>query len=193
MGYVTGNTIKELREKKRYTQKQLAELLNVSDKTISKWETGKGLPDVGIIAELATTLGISLAELLTGEYVENRNRSGNMKKVAFYVCPVCGNVIQATGNGSYSCCGILLPELEVEDANPDHDINVEIVDSEYYVSVKHEMSKGHYISFLAYVTSNQVQLIKLYPEQCAEGRFTKRGHGILYAYCNRHGLYRKIV
>lgn len=193
MGYVTGNTIKELREKKRYTQKQLAELLNVSDKTISKWETGKGLPDVGIIAELAATLGISLAELLTGEYVENRNRSGNMKKVAFYVCPVCGNVIQATGNGSYSCCGILLPELEVEDANPDHDIKVEIVDSEYYVSVKHEMSKGHYISFLAYVTSNQVQLIKLYPEQCAEGRFTKRGHGILYAYCNRHGLYRKIV
>lgn len=193
MGYVTGNTIKELREKKRYTQKQLAELLNVSDKTISKWETGKGLPDVGIIAELAATLGISLAELLTGEYVENRNRSGNMKKVAFYVCPVCGNVIQATGNGSYSCCGILLPELEVEDANPEHDINVEIIDSEYYVSVKHEMSKGHYISFLAYVTSNQVQLIKLYPEQCAEGRFTKRGHGILYAYCNRHGLYRKIV
>lgn len=193
MGYVTGKTIKELREKKRYTQKQLAELLNVSDKTISKWETGKGLPDVGIIAELAATLGISLTELLTGEYAENRNRSGNMKKVAFYVCPVCGNVIQATGNGSYSCCGILLPELEVEDANPEHDINVEIIDSEYYISMQHEMSKGHYISFLVYVTSNQVQLIKLYPEQCAEGRFTKRGHGIVYAYCNRHGLYRKIV
>lgn len=193
MSYVTGNTIKELREKKGCTQKQLALVLGVSDKTISKWETGKGLPDVGIIAELATSLNVSLAELLAGEYVENKNRSGNMKKVSFYVCPVCGNVIQATGVGAYSCCGILLPVLEAEEAGQQHDINVEDTDGEYYVSMRHDMNKSHYVSFLAYVTVNHIQLIKLYPEQNTEGRFTKRGHGILYAYCNRHGFYKKNV
>lgn len=193
MSYVTGNTIKELREKKGYTQRQLAEILCVSDKTISKWETGKGLPDVGIIGELASSLGVSLAELLTGEYTENKNRSANMKKMAFYVCPVCGNVIQAAGNGSYSCCGILLPELETEEPDEEHTMQVEVVDGEYFVSIPHEMSKSHYISFLCYATSSCVQTVKLYPEQGAEDRFTRRGHGVLYAYCNRHGLYKKLI
>lgn len=193
MNYVTGKVIKELREKKNLTQKQLGNLLGVSDKTISKWETQKGLPDVGIITELAGFLGVSLAELLAGEYAENDNRSGNMKKVSFYVCPICGNVIQSIGRGSCSCCGILLPRLETEEIDGVHEIKIEEVDGEYYISVKHEMSKTHYISFFAYVTSDYGQIIKLYPEQNAECRFTKRGHGILYAYCNRHGLYKKLV
>ena len=59
MSYVTGNTIKTLREKHRITQKALAEKINVSDKTISKWETNKGLPDIGIVEELAKALGVS--------------------------------------------------------------------------------------------------------------------------------------
>jgi len=190
MNYVTGTTIKELREKQNLTQKQLADKLAVSDKTISKWETGKGLPDIGIITELALALGISLAELLAGEYAVNRNRAANMARLSFYVCPLCGNVIQAVGNGSYSCCGILLPELETEDADAMHTIRVGTVDHEYYVSLGHEMTKDHYISFFAYVTADGVQLIKLYPEQNAEARFTRRGHGYVYAYCNRHGLYK---
>lgn len=193
MSYVTGNIIKELREKKGYTQRQLADILLVSDKTISKWETGKGLPDVGTVSELAFALGVSLAELLTGEYAENRNRSSNMKKLSFYVCPVCGNIIQSVGNGSYSCCGILLPELETEEADEKHVLKIEEIDGEYYVSLAHEMSKNHYVSFFAYVTGSYVQMIKMYPEQNAECRFTKRGHGIIYAYCNRHGLYRRFI
>lgn len=193
MSYVTGSMIKELREKKQYTQKQLAEKLCVSDKTISKWETNKGLPDAGIIEELAATLGVSLAELFAGECRENKNRSGNMKKISFYVCPLCGNVIQAIGNGSFSCCGIVLPELEVEEESAEHIIQVEEIDNEYYVSINHEMSKTHYISFLAYVTADYAQMIKLYPEQNGAGRFTKRGHGFLYAYCNRDGLFKKII
>ena len=64
--YVTGSTIKALREKKKLTQKQLAELLAVSDKTISKWETQKGLPDITLINPLAETLGVSIGELLSG-------------------------------------------------------------------------------------------------------------------------------
>lgn len=189
MGYITGSIIKELREKRGMTQKQLSEQLGVSDKTISKWETERGLPDIGIIGELAEKLGVSLAELFTGEYTENSNRASNMRKTSFYVCPVCGNIIQSVGEGSYSCCGILLPKLEPEKAEKTHDIKLELIDGEYYVTMDHEMSKNHYISFLAYVTANRTDMVKLYPEQNAEARFTKRGHGTIYAYCNRHGLY----
>lgn len=193
MSYVTGNVIKELREQKHMTQKQLAEQLHVSDKTVSKWEVGRGLPDVELLVELASALGVSVAELLAGEYAVNGNRSGNMKKTVFYVCPVCGNIIQAAGEGAYSCCGIALPPLEPEHCDEEHEIRIEQIDNEYYVSMAHDMTKSHSISFFAYVTSNTVQLLKLYPEQNAEGRFARRGHGYVYAYCNRHGLFRTLL
>lgn len=189
MGYVTGNVIRELREKKKLTQKKLADQLQISDKTVSKWETNRGLPDIGLISDLAQALGVSVAELLMGEFIENSNRSGNMKKVEFYVCPVCGNVIQAIGRGSYSCCGIMLPVLEVEEDGENHRIQVEVIDNEYYVSLDHSMTKNHYISFFAYVTSNHLETNKLYPEQSAECRFAKRGHGFIYGFCNNHGLF----
>ena len=101
MSYVTGNTIRNLREKHGITQKKLAEIINVSDKTVSKWETNKGLPDIGIIEELAKALGVSVTELLTGDLKTNENVSGNMKKVQFYICPICGNIITAVGEGNY--------------------------------------------------------------------------------------------
>ncbi|BCN31021.1 helix-turn-helix domain-containing protein [Anaeromicropila herbilytica] len=190
MSYVTGKMIKELREKKSLTQKQLADQLQISDKAVSKWETDRGLPDIGLISNLAEALGVSVAELLLGEVTENQNRSANMKKMQFYICPVCGNVIQAIGNGSYSCCGIMLPAAEVEDNSKDHLLQVEVIDNEYYVHMEHPMAKDHYVSFIAYVTSNRSELIKLYPEQNIECRFAKRGHGYFYAYCNKDGLYR---
>lgn len=189
MNYITGNTIRSLREKKRITQKQLADVLSVSHKTVSKWETDKGLPDIGIVGELAEALGVSMAELLTGDIVTNQNRSANMQKSSFYVCPVCGNVIHAVGEGAFCCCGIALPKLESEEADGVHSPKVDIMDGEYYVSVDHGMTKDHYLSFFAYVSSNCVQIVKLYPEQTAECRFARRGHGSIYAYCNRHGLY----
>lgn len=193
MSYVTGQVIKELREKKKLTQKQLAGMLQISDKTISKWETDRGLPDIGLIGSLAKALGVSVAELLMGEVAENKNQSGNMKKVQFYVCPVCGNVIQAIGKGSYSCCGIMLPVAEVEEASEKHKIEVEVIDNEYYVHMEHPMTKDHYISFIAYITSNYSQMIKLYPEQNVECRLAKRGHGFIYVFCNIHGLFRFTV
>ncbi len=189
MNYITGNTIRTLREKKKMTQKQLADQLSVSDKTISKWETDKGLPDIGIVGELAEALGVSMAELLTGDIVTNQNRSSNIRKSSFYVCPVCGNVIQAVGEGAFSCCGIALPKLEAEEGDEQHSLKVDFVDGEYYVSIGHEMTKEHYISFFAYASSSCLQLVKLYPEQTAECRFARRGHGSIYAFCNRHGLY----
>ena len=192
MSYVTGKTIKELREKKKLTQRELAEPLQISDKAVSKWETGRGLPDIGIIEDLARVLGVSIAELLTGDCRENENMSGNMKKVHFYVCPVCGNVISSIGRGSFNCCGVLLPEQEPEKMD-DHSLVVETIDNEYLVTMDHAMTKAHYISFIAYVTSNDVEIIKLYPEQEISVRFRKKGHGYLYGYCNRHGMFKILI
>ena len=165
MNYVTGKTIRTLREAKNLTQKELAEKINVSDKTVSKWETDRGLPDIALIEDLCTALGISVPELLTGDVRQNENRSGNMNKTHFYVCPVCGNIVMSVGHGSFSCCGITLPELEAEICDEDHQLQVEIIDNEYFVTMDHPMSKKHYISFLAYITSDGSEIIKLYPEQ----------------------------
>lgn len=192
-GYVTGNTIKLLRESKGYTQKQLADIISVSDKTVSKWETGRGLPDISLIEPLAEALEVSVSELLTGNCVKNMNKSSNMKKMKFYVCPICGNIIQSTGEGAFSCCGVSLPVLEKEEPDEEHKIIVDKVENDYYVTIDHPMTKSHYISFIAYVTGDRVQTVKLYPEQNCECRFFIKGHGIIYAYCNKHGLYSKIV
>ena len=193
MGYVTGNTIKELREKKKYTQKELAERLKISDKAVSKWETNRGLPDIGIIEDLAKVLGVSIAELLTGDCREHENSAGNMKRTHFYVCPICGNIITSVGCGAVTCCGVLLPEQEPEKVEEGHQLVVETVDNEYSVTMAHPMTKIHYISFIAYVTSDAVEMVKLYPEQDISVRFRKKGHGFLYCYCNRHGMFRMLV
>ncbi len=190
--YVTGKIIKELREKQKLTQLELANIIGVSDKTVSKWETGKGLPDIALIENLASALKVSVIELMNGECITNQNKSGNMQKSKFYVCPICGNIIYSIGENVNSCCGINLPALEAEMEDEYHIINCELVENEYYISINHDMSKKHYISFIAYVTSDRCQIIKLYPEQNAEARVLKRGRGIIYAYCNNDGLFKKI-
>ena len=135
--------------------------------------------------------GISLIELMNGEPITNRNVSGNMLRCKFYVCPICGNVIHSTGNTVVSCCGVTLPALEPEEADDGHPVTLENVEDEQFVTVRHPMTKQHFISFLAFVTSDRIQLVKLYPEGNAQTRFQLRGMGYLYYYCNRHGLYRK--
>lgn len=188
--YVTGAVIRKLREENKMTQEMLAERLHVSAKAISKWETGRGLPDISLIEPLAKGLGISVLELLSGQDIRNSNKSANISRAKFYICPVCGNVIYAIGEAVISCCGITLPPAEAEDADEEHAISIETVEDEYYVSVDHSMEKDHYISFLAAVSYQGVRFVKLYPEGGAEARFKMDGIKTIYAYCNRHGLYR---
>ena len=188
--YVTGAVIRRLRENKQMTQEELAAKIHVSSKAVSKWETGKGLPDISLLESLAKALGISMIELFSGDAIQNRNRSANMTKTVFYVCPVCGNVICASGEAVISCCGIALPPLEPEEPDEEHAIRTEIAEDEYYVSVCHPMEKGHSITFMAAVSGQSVQLVKLYPEGSAEARFKIDRVQYLYAYCNRHGLFR---
>ena len=191
--YITGTTIKRLREAKGVTQTQLAEQIGVSDKAVSKWETAKGLPDITLIEPLAKALGVSVMELMSGDTVINKNISSNILRSKFYVCPVCGNVIRTTGNTVISCCGIALPPLEAEDADDAHGITVEKVEDEHFITVSHEMTKTHFISFIAYLTSDRVQFVKFYPEGNAETRLQLRGKGFLYIYCNKHGLMKKKI
>ena len=188
--YVTGSTIRQLREGRNLTQAELAQMIGVSSKTISKWETAKGLPDISLLQPLAQALGISVIELMNGEQITNRNVSANLLRGKFYVCPVCGNVIHSTGNALVSCCGITLPPLEAEEADEEHGITIENVEDEHFLTIHHPMTKQHFISFVAFVTCDRMQLVKLYPEGNAETRLQLRGMGYLYYYCNLHGLFR---
>ena len=191
--FVTGTTIKKLREEKRITQGELAQMIGVSDKAVSKWETGRGLPDIYLLEPLSRALGISVAELFAGQHVTNANRHSNIRKLKFYVCPVCGNVIYSVGEIFASCCGVRLPVLEAEAEDGEHHIAVDKVEDEYYVTLDHPMDKSHHISFMCYVTSDEIHFKMLYPEQAAEARFFSKGHGHIYVYCKRHGLFGKKI
>lgn len=188
--YVTGSVIKRLREKNHMTQSELAEKISVSDKTISKWETGRGLPDISLLEPLAEALGISPMELISGEDIVNGNRSANMLRTPWYVCPICGNVIHTVGEAVISCCGVNLPPLEAEEGDEEHALTIESVEDEWYITLNHPMEKEHFISFIAAVSDSSMQMVKLYPEGNAEARFKRRGVRMLLWYCNRHGLYR---
>ncbi len=191
--YVTGAVIRRLREKKRMTQEELAGKLYVSGKAVSKWETGQGFPDISLLEPLAAALDISVIELLSGDDIRNRNRAADMRKLRYYVCPVCGNVVQTIGEAVISCCGITLPPLEPEPAEGEHLLRVEPVEDEYYVTADHPMTRDHHLSFLAAVSDQGVQLVKLYPEGNAEARFKRSRVLRLYACCNRHGLFQCAV
>lgn len=188
--YITGTTIKTLREKKGITQAQLAEVLGVSSKAVSKWETAKGLPDITLIEPLAKALCVSVMELISGDTVTNKNISANMLRAKFYACPVCGNIVQAVGNAAISCCGITLPSLEAEELDEEHQITIACVEDEHFITIHHPMTKEHFISFIAHVTTDRVQFVKFYPEGNGETRMNLRGSGYLYIYCNKHGLMR---
>ncbi len=187
--YVTGAVIRRLREGKRLTQEALAERLGVTGKAVSKWETGQGFPDISLVEPLAEALDISVIELLSGDAIRNRNRSFHVCRTLFYVCPVCGNVIQAAGEAVISCCGITLTPFAPEPAEGDHALRAERSEDEYWVTVDHPMTRDHHISFLAAVSDRGIQFVKRYPEENAEARFKIAGVRRLYAFCNRHGLF----
>ena len=187
--YVTGEAIRLLREKNKYTQAELADQLCVSDKTVSKWETGKGYPDITLLEPLANALSVSVAELLSGSTISNGNVSANMLRSVFYVCPVCGNVVHSMGEAAVHCHGVLLRPAEAEEADEKHELTVGQVEDEFFVTVRHDMTKQHYISFIAAVSSDRLQLVKLYPEGDAAARFKMAGVRRFYYYCNRDGLF----
>lgn len=188
-----GKLIYQLRKEKNMTQKQIADAMNISDKTVSKWERGQGCPDISLIKELSQVLEVSIEGILTGNININDIEGGNMKKIKFYVCEKCNNIITATGNTEISCCSRKLEPLEAKKIDEDHTINMENIEDEIYITSSHEMEKNHYISFIAYVKGDRILLAKQYPEWNMEFRFHKRGRGTLYFYCVNDGLFYQSI
>lgn len=187
--YVTGAVIKELREKNKMTQRELAEKLGVSDKSVSKWENSRGFPDITLLEPIANVFRISVTELISGNTIHNANISANMLRSKFYVCPICGNVIHSMGEAAIHCHGIQLMPLEAESTDEQHMIFIERSWDEYYVRIDHSMTKRHFISFVAAASSDEMQMVKLYPEWNAEARFKIRRVRRIFFYCNRDGLF----
>lgn len=186
-----GKLILSLRKEKNMTQKEIADAMNISDKTISKWERGLGCPDVSLLSGLSKILEVNIEKILLGELNPNDADGGNMKRIKFYVCSSCSNITSNTGQAEISCCGRKLEPLVAKPLDKNHSVKVDEIENDYYIKLPHEMSKSHYISFAAYVMYDRMLLVRLYPEQDAEVRFPKMRGGKLYFYCSQHGLWVK--
>ena len=191
--YVTGAVIKQLREENNMTQFQLANKLGVSDKAISKWETGKGYPDITLLEPIADIFSISVTELISGNAIYNSNVSANMLKSKFYICPICGNIIHSMGEAVINCHGVLMTLAEPEETDENHIIEIERIEDEYYIRINHDMTKKHYISFIAALSSDKIQMIKLYPEGNAEASFKISGVKKILFYCNKDGMFYSTI
>ena len=186
-----GKLIEHLRKEKGLTQKEVAEQLNISNKTVSKWECGKGAPDASLWEGLSAILGADILKLLQGELNPNRLDIGKIENIRFYVCPNCGNILTSTGKAGISCCGRRLSPLSAVTEITGHEISVEEMDTDYFITIKHEMSKKHYISFAAYVYDDRIWFQRLYPEQSPTFRMpVMKGGGNLYLYCTKDGLFK---
>ncbi|MDY3984963.1 helix-turn-helix domain-containing protein [Dysosmobacter sp.] len=189
-GNETGALLRRLRLEADMTQRELAEVLCVSPQAVSKWETGAGCPDVGLLTALAERFGVSVERLLAGDLEPNESDGGNMRRLKFYVCPDCGNILTATGGGELHCCGRKLEPLAARPVDQAHAVKVEEVEEDWYVTFSHPMEKDHFFRFAAYVATERVLLVRLYPEQGGEFRIPQlRDGGKLYLCCSRDGLF----
>ena len=188
-----GNIIKTLRLEKNYTQKQLADKMNISDKTISKWERGLGAPDLSLLSELSEILEVDIKKLLDGDLIQNSFVGGNMKNSKYYVCPTCGNISLCTGNATVSCCGRVLKEQEMKKALDEEKLSVEEIENEWFISSNHPMTKDEYISFIAFATGDRIQIIKQYPEWNLQVRIPKKGRGKLTWFSTKNGLFYQLI
>lgn len=184
-----GRLILRLRKENNMTQLQLAEKMGISDKAVSKWERGLGCPDIELITQLAEIFNVDLEKLLSGDIEINSVLGGNLKKICFYVCPVCGNIITSVSETGVSCCGKKLKALTPEKAEETNRLNVEVIENEFFISSEHEMTREHYISFIAFLTGDTLILRKQYPEWNLQTRFPFFSHGRLIWYCTQHGLF----
>ena len=184
-----GSLIRNLRKEHHMTQLQLAEKMHISDKTVSKWERGMGSPEVSLIAQLSSIFEVDLQGLLSGELNRNQAASGNIRRMKFYVCPDCGNLVMALAGTSVFCCGRKLKEMVPAKAAAPEGLHVEIIENDYFITADHEMTKEHYISFVAFLASDTLVFKKQYPQWDLQARIPMLSHGRLMWYCSRHGLF----
>ena len=188
-----GQVIRTLRREMDLTQRELAQALGVTDKAVSKWERGLGCPDVSYLPELSQILGADLARLLQGDLTPNEIVGGNMKKMKYYACPVCGGLSFCTGGAEVSCCGRKLAPLEPQKAAEGEKLTAEAIENDWYVTGDHPMRKEDYVSFVAFAAGDRLQVVKQYPEWDLQVRIPGRSHGMLLWYSQRQGLRYQLV
>jgi len=182
----TKDVLRELRIEKKLTQKELAEQLFVSDKTISKWERGAGYPDITVLNHIADFFNVSI-DLLLGNVSPQVNKG--IKMIGFYLCPNCGNIIYSSDQTTISCCDKKLVRQEAKKADEDHQLSIIDSDGGHLLTINHEMAKEHFISFVAVRRANSINIIETYPEWDLQVRLDSFKYSRVYYYCSVHGLY----
>lgn len=186
---MTGQLLRRLRLEKGLTQKESAGFLQISDKTVSKWERGLGCPDISMLRDISALYGVPIEKLLAGTLPEEERPEGNMKKANYFVCPHCGALTISTGSASVSCCGRTLEVITAKKAEPEEKLHTEIIENDWYITSDHPMEKENYISFVAFATGDKLYLYKQYPEWDLQLRIPRRGHGTLLWYSTTKGLF----
>ena len=189
----TGRLIRRLREEKGMTQVQLGERMHISHKTVSKWETGGGAPDISLLPALGEVLGVEVKALLEGDMGEQPEANGNLRKMCFYVCPRCKRLLLSEGRGDINCCGQKLESLPLQKPDAAHQLTVSPWDGNWLLESAHPMERAHYISFAAFLTEGTLMLRKLYPEWDMQTRLPFFAHGLLLWYCTEHGLFYRNI
>ena len=179
----TAQLIRQRRKELHLTQAALAECIHVSAKAVSKWECAAGLPAASIIPALAEALGVSAASLLQGRVETNPPDGGNMKRIKFYQCPECGNILTATGKAELSCCGRQLSPMTVTPADEKHRLTITDIETEKLLTWAHPMDKSCHLTFLAAVGYESVHIVRLYAEGAQEHRLPRIPWAKYYCGC----------
>ncbi len=184
-----GELIRQLRTQMGLTQNQLAERICVSNKTVSKWECANGCPDIGSLSALSEVFGTDIRVLLSGEINKNETDKGNMKKLRFYVCSTCGNIITSATDADITCCGRRLEALEAKKAEESEKLSVSDIGGELFISSDHPMTKEHHIAFVAYVSDASAMMFRQYPEWDVQITMPLYRSGRLVWYCTKDGMF----
>ena len=187
-----GALLQTLRTGAGYTQRQVAQALCVTEQAVSKWERGKGCPDLALMPALADFYGVDLRALLAGR-LQASAQGGNMRDLKFYICPQCGNLAVQLGSAELSCCGRPLAAQQPQPARAEHLPAISQVEDEWYLEFDHPMTKQHHLAFVVQVGYDHYRFTRLYPEQQAALRLPKLARCTLYVGCSEGGVYKVVL
>lgn len=161
----TGSLIRSLRIKKGLTQKELAQMICVTDKAVCKWEKGRGCPNITLISQLSKVLEVDIQSILQGYLDKNKKIGENMNHLKFYKCPTCGNLITSIKSVELSCCGNKLSPVSAQTrSDPEYQPVIQEFDGQYSIKFNHPMTKSDYISQVIVVRYDQIMTVNLYAE-----------------------------
>lgn len=161
----TGSLIRSLRIKKGLTQKELAQMICVTDKAVCKWEKGRGCPNITLISQLSKVLEVDIQSILQGYLDKNKKIGENMNHLKFYKCPTCGNLVTSIKSVELSCCGNKLSPVSAQTrSDPEYQPVIQEFDGQYSIIFNHPMTKSNYISQVIVVRYDQIMTVNLYAE-----------------------------